>query len=79
MPAGFAAARYEPVPGWRIAVAMRRLPAPVTSDGETQTEEVDTITFAAAGANEGIEPGQFQDFGIAVRLPDRAAGTKLAF
>jgi uncharacterized protein len=79
MPAGFAAARYEPVPGWRIAVAMRKLATPVTSEGETRTEEVDTIAFTATGANDGIEPGQFQDFGISVRMPERPAGTKVTF
>jgi len=79
MPAGFAAARYEPVPGWKIAVAMRKLATPVESEGETQTEEVDTITFTATGANRGIAPGQFQDFGISVRLPERPAGTRLTF
>jgi len=79
LPAGFAAARYEPVPGWNIAVAMRKLATPVTSEGETQTEEVDTITFAAGRGADGIEPGQFQDFGISVRMPERAAGTKLTF
>ena len=58
---------------------MRKLATPVTSEGETQTEEVDAITFTAAGGNDGIEPGQFQDFGISVRLPERPAGTKLTF
>jgi uncharacterized protein len=79
LPAGFAAARYEPVPGWNVAVSMRKLATPVTSEGETQTEEVDRITFTAARGSDGIEPGQFQDFGISVRLPERPAGTKLTF
>lgn len=79
MPGGFAAARYEPVPGWNISVSMRKLAKPVTSEGETQTEEVDAITFAAVRGGDGIEPGQFQDFGISVRLPERAAATKLTF
>jgi len=79
MPPGFASARYEPVPGWRIAVSMRKLATPVTSEGETQTEEVGTITFAATGGNDGIAPGQFQDFGVSVRMPERAAGTKVTF
>ena len=79
LPPGFAAARYEPVPGWNIAVSMRKLATPVTSEGETQTEEVDAITFTASGGNDGIEPGQFQDFGISVRMPEKAAGTKLTF
>lgn len=79
LPPGFAAARYEPVPGWDIEVAMRELAEPVASEGDAETEEVDTITFAASGANRGIEPGQFQDFGISVRLPERPAGTTLDF
>ena len=79
LPPGFAAARYEPVPGWKTSVSTRKLATPVTSEGETQTEEVDAITWTVAGANDGIEPGQFQDFGISVRLPERPAGTKLTF
>jgi uncharacterized protein len=78
MPPGFAEASYEPVPGWRVAVAKRRLATPVkTDEGDTLTEEVARITFTAAGR--GIEPGQFQDFGLSVGLPDRPAGTKLTF
>ena len=79
LPPGFASARYEPVPGWRIAVSNRKLATPVTSEGETQTEEAGAITFTATGGNDGIEPGQFQDFGISLRMPERAAGTKLTF
>jgi uncharacterized protein len=78
MPPGFAEASYEPVPGWRVAVAKRRLATPVkTDEGDTLTEEVSKLTFAATG--KGIEPGQFQDFGVLVGLPDRPVGTKLTF
>jgi uncharacterized protein YcnI len=78
MPPGFAGASYEPVRGWRVRVAKRRLASPVTTaDGDTLTEEVATITFTAAGA--GIAPGQFQDFGLSLGLPDEPAGTKLTF
>jgi periplasmic copper chaperone A len=81
MPAGFAGVRYEPEPGWRTAVSMRRLAEPVTAEGEdeAQTEEVDEISFTATGAASAIEPGEFRDFGISVRLPERSAGTKLTF
>jgi uncharacterized protein YcnI len=78
MPPGFAEASYEPVPGWRVAVAKRRLAVPVkTDEGDTLTEEVSRLTFTATG--NGIEPGQFQDFGLSVGLPDRPVGTKLTF
>ena len=78
MPPGFAEASYEPVPGWRVAVAKRKLATPVkTDEGDTLTEEVDRLTFTATG--KGIAPGQFQDFGLSVGLPDKPAGTKLTF
>jgi uncharacterized protein YcnI len=78
MPPGFAEASYEPVPGWRVAVAKRKLPVPVkTDEGDTLTEEVSKLTFTATG--KGIEPGQFQDFGLSVGIPDRPVGTKLTF
>ncbi len=78
MPAGFADASYEPVPGWRVTVAKRKLAKPVkTDDGDTLTEELSRITFAATG--KGIGPGQFQDFGLSLGIPDRPVGTKLTF
>lgn len=78
MPPGFASASYEPVPGWSVKVARRKLAAPVQSGaGETQTEEVSTLTFSATG--KGLAPGEFQDFGVSLRLPDKPAGTKLTF
>jgi uncharacterized protein len=48
-----------------------------TDEGDTLTEEVSRVTFTATG--KGIEPGQFQDFGLSVGLPDRPVGTKLTF
>lgn len=81
MPSGFASARYEPEPGWRTAVSMRKLAEPVTAEGEdeAQTEEVDEITFTATAAASAIKAGEFRDFGISLRLPERPAGTKLTF
>src|SRR3954453_9685533 len=63
MPAGFADASYEPVPGWRATVAKHKLATPIKADdGDLLTEELSTITFTATGR--GILPGQFQDFGL---------------
>jgi uncharacterized protein len=77
MPPGFAGVSYEPVPGWRTAVATRKLATPIKTDDGTLTEEVARITFTATG--QGLAPGQFQDFGLSLRLPDKPAGTKITF
>lgn len=78
IPPGFADASYEPVPGWRATVAKHKLATPIKADdGDLLTEELSTITFTATGR--GILPGQFQDFGLSLGLPDKPAGTKLTF
>lgn len=78
MPSGFADASYEPVPGWRVTVAKRKLAKPIkAADGDMLTDELSRITFTATG--KGLGPGQFQDFGLSLGIPDRPAGTKLTF
>ena len=75
-PAGFISVSHEPVPGWDAKVKMAKLAEPVEVFGEQRTERVDTITFSTDG--EGVRPGEFQDFGISVAVPDKA-GTTLTF
>ncbi len=75
-PPGFIFVSYEPIAGWDAEVKMAKLPEPVEAYGEKYTEQVDTITWSASG--KGIGPGQFQDFGLSVGLPDKA-GTTLTF
>lgn len=75
-PAGFIFVSYEAVPGWHAEVKMAKLDTPVEAFGEQHTEQVDTVTYTATGR--GIAPGQFQDFGLSVGLPDKA-GTTLTF
>jgi len=77
MPPGFAGVSYEPVPGWRGTVATRKLATPVKTDDGELTEEVASVTLTATG--KGIAPGQFQDFGLSLRVPEKPAGTKLTF
>ena len=72
-PAGFLSVSYQPVPGWSAKVKLAKLDKPVEFFGEERTERVDTITFSTAG--KGIAPGQFQDFGISVAVPDKAGST----
>ena len=79
MPAGFAHASYEPVPGWKVDVKKTKLAKPVKTDDGTITEEVAEITWTGDGKTGTIKPGQFQDFGLSVGLPDKKPGTKLTF
>lgn len=75
-PDGFIFVSTEPVPGWSAEVNREKLPEPVEVFGEEQTEQVASVTFTADG--EGVGPGQFQDFGLSVGLPD-APGEELVF
>jgi uncharacterized protein len=78
-PDGFAEASYEPVPGWRASVKKKKLATPVTSDeGDKITDQVSQITWTAQGSQDAIAPGQFQDFGLSVQVPDKP-NTKLTF
>lgn len=69
LPDGFASLSYAPVPGWRVTVQRAKLATPIqTEDGEV-TEAVRQITWTAQGDG-GIEPGQFIDFPISVKIPE---------
>jgi uncharacterized protein len=79
MPPDFSDASYEPVPGWTVTEARKKLAKPIKADdGDLLTDELSTITFTAA-PGKGLKPGEFQDFGLSLALPDKPAGTKLTF
>jgi uncharacterized protein YcnI len=75
LPPGFLSVSTEPVPGWDTELTMRKLDEPVEQFGEQVTEEVGTITFS--GGN--IRPGQFQDFGLSLAVPEGRPGSMLTF
>jgi len=66
----FAGASYAPVEGWTAKVIEAKLPKPIVNDGVRVTEApVKVIYTADTGVS--IEPGQFQQFPIALDLtPD---------
>jgi periplasmic copper chaperone A len=77
-PAGFTTVSTEPVPGWTAKVTRVKLAKPqVNDEGEKITDRVDTVTWTATGG-QGIGPGQFQDFGLSLAVPDKA-GSALTF
>jgi periplasmic copper chaperone A len=78
-PPGFLFVSYEPVPGWDVEIAMRKLDKPVEQFGEQITEEVDRVTITGDGETGVIRPGQFQDFGLSLAVPEGKPGSKLTF
>jgi periplasmic copper chaperone A len=74
-PPGFLFVSTEPVQGWDAKVTMRKLDKPVEQFGEQITEEVGRVTFTGDGETGVIGPGEFQDFGLSVGVPDKAGST----
>jgi uncharacterized protein len=79
LPPGFLSVSYEPVPGWDVKLTMRKLDKPVEQFGEQVTEEVGRIAFTGDGETGVIRPGQFQDFGLSLAVPEGKPGTMLTF
>jgi periplasmic copper chaperone A len=78
-PPGFTTASTEPVPGWTAEVTRAKLAKPqVNDEGEKITDRVDTVTWTGDGDQGSIGPGDFQDFGLSVAIPDKA-GSALTF
>jgi uncharacterized protein YcnI len=61
-------ASTEPVPGWTATVETATSSTPIKTDSGTVNERVSQITWKGGS----IAPGQFQQFRVAVGLPDNA-------
>jgi uncharacterized protein YcnI len=79
LPPGFAFASFEPAAGWRIRMTQRELVQPLVIEGEEFDHEIARITWTATSKADQIPPGGFEDFGLAVRIPDGEPGAKLTF
>jgi uncharacterized protein len=77
-PSGFVFVSTEPVPGWTAKVTRRKLAEPIEMEGEQMTEEVATVTWTGDGKTGIVKPGQFQDFGLSLGVPDKP-GAALTF
>jgi uncharacterized protein YcnI len=71
-PPGFLSVSTEPVPGWDAKIVTRKLDKPVEQFGEQISEEVGQVSFTATDEAAGIGPGEFQDFGLSLSVPDKA-------
>jgi periplasmic copper chaperone A len=74
-PAGFASARYEPKPGWRVRIVKKRLATPIQTDDGPITEGVSRMIWTRASRAGGIKPNEFVDFPISVQIPGKAGDT----
>ena len=80
MPPGFAFVSTEPVPGWKAEIKKEKLTKPIDAGhGEKITEQVSQVTWTGDGKTGIVKPGEFQDFGLSVGVPDKKPGTKLTF
>jgi uncharacterized protein YcnI len=70
-PDGFAFVSTEPVPGWSARVRTEKLATPLDVEGEKVEEQASRVTFKAENDAARIGPGEFQDFGLSLRMPDK--------
>ncbi len=80
LPPGFIAASYEPVPGWKVEVTRSKADEPIdTGEGLKSDTQVSRITWTGDGKAGRVAPGEFQDFGLSLKMPEGKAGDKLTF
>jgi uncharacterized protein YcnI len=80
LPPGFVFVSYAPIPGWRVKFAHSKLDKPVDmGEGFAIDEQVSRVTWTGDGKQGIVKPGQFQDFGLSVRVPEGKAGDDLIF
>jgi uncharacterized protein YcnI len=70
-PDGFVFVSTEPVTGWNARVRTEKLTKPIEVEGEKIEEQVTRVTLTAEDDAAKIGPGQFRDFGLSLRMPER--------
>lgn len=67
-PPRFASVSFQPKEGWNRTVQMEKLDEPITI-GDA---EVDELVASVTWSGNEIAPGEFDEFGFSVRVPDEA-------
>lgn len=65
-PEVFASVSFQPKPGWDREVEMKNLDEPITIGDAEVDELVGSVTWSGGE----IQPGEFDEFGFSVRVPD---------
>jgi periplasmic copper chaperone A len=70
LPPGFISASYEPVPGWDVKVTTGKADKPIDAgEGLKSDTQVARITWTGDGKQGKVGPGEFQDFGLSLKMP----------
>jgi uncharacterized protein len=68
------------VPGWKVKLTRSKAEEPIdTGEGPKSDTQVSRITWTGDGEQGIVEPGEFQDFGLSLKMPEGEAGEKLTF
>lgn len=79
-PDGFYSLSYKKVAGWKAKITREKLDKPVDLDGFKVDSQVKRIVWTGDPKRGGIiNPDQFEEFPISVRVPNGDAGSFLAF
>jgi uncharacterized protein YcnI len=70
-PDGFVFVSTEPVAGWNARISTEKLTKPIEVEGEKIEEQVTRVTLTAGDDAAKIGPGQFRDFGLSLRMPEK--------
>lgn len=70
-PDGFAFVSTEPVTGWSARLTREKLAKPIEVEGEEIGEQVSRLTLTAENDSAKIGPGEFRDFGLSLRMPEK--------
>ena len=62
-----ASVSVKPLPGWTVSTQKRTLATPLKTDDGEITSAVSRVVWTGGK----IEPGQFQEFDVSVRVPDK--------
>lgn len=80
LPHGFYFLSYKKVTGWKAKLTKTKLSKPVDLEGLKVNTEVSRVVWTGDPKRGGIiEPDQFEEFQLSVRVPDGTPGTDLVF
>ena len=65
-PEVFASVSFQPKPGWNRKVEIKKLDEPITIGDAEVDELLGSVTWRGGS----IQPGEFDEFGFSVRVPD---------
>jgi hypothetical protein len=70
-PEGLTFVSFQPKPGWKRSVEMETLAEPIAVFGEEVTERIASVTWRGGGIN----PSEFEEFGVSFRVPETPGGS----